>query len=130
MSVGLLILGHNGIGPALLGTTTLMMGVCPLPVKLLTVSRDSNPVELLDQTRQLVTELDEGDGVLILADLSGSTPSNVAQQLLTNKNVRIVTGINLPMLIRVLNYHVLGLDELTEKAISGGKDGIMQARAE
>ncbi len=125
MSVGLLIMSHNGIGPAMLGTASMMMEACPLKAKLLTASRDSDPDEILDNAKVLVQELNEGDGVLILIDLFGSTPSNVAHQLLTIRDVRIVTGLNLSMLIRVLNYPSLSLDELTEKALSGGKEGIL-----
>ena len=125
MSVGLLIMSHNGVGPAMLGTASMMMEACPLKAKLLTASRDSNPDEILDNAKALVQELNEGDGVLILIDLFGSTPSNVAQLLLQYRDVRIVTGLNLSMLIRVLNYPSLGIDELTEKALSGGKEGIL-----
>ena len=70
-------------------------------------------------------KLDHGQGVLILTDIYGSTPSNIACALSTKENVRIISGINLPMLIRVLNYPNLELDELVLKAISGGQEGIM-----
>ncbi|CAK0770012.1 hypothetical protein CCP3SC15_4060003 [Gammaproteobacteria bacterium] len=71
--------------------------------------------------------LDQGDGVLVLTDMYGSTPSNIACRLDSEK-VRIVAGVNLPMLIRVLNYSYLSLEDLTNKAISGGRDGIIHCR--
>ncbi len=125
MSVGLLIIGHNGIGAAMLGTATLMLKDCPLKAKLLTASIDSEPDELTANATEQVKLLDEGDGILILTDLYGATPFNIAQCLAEEGDVRIVTGLNLSMLIRVLNYPQLGLNELAEKAISGGKDGIV-----
>lgn len=125
MSVGLLIISHNGIGAAMLGTATLMLKDCPLKTKLLTASIDSEPEELAANAAEQFKVVDEGDGVLILTDLYGSTPYNIAQRLAKEGNVQIVTGLNLSMLIRVLNYPLLGLDELAEKAISGGKDGIV-----
>lgn len=125
MSVGLLIISHNGIGPALLGTSKLMLGEFPLKTKLLTASRDCDSAELASTANELFLELDENDGVLVLTDLYGSTPSNIAQNFMDKSNIRVVTGLNLSMLIRVFNYSQLDLDELAEKAVSGGKDGII-----
>lgn len=130
MSVGVLIISHDGIGPALLGTAVLMLDECPLQTKLLTTSRDCDPDQLMEDAVEQITILDTGDGVLILTDLYGSTPSNIAQKLITQKQVHVVSGLNLSMLIRVLNYPQLPLLELSEKAVSGGKDGIAWIRAE
>ena len=128
MSVALLIISHNGIGPALLGTSKLMLGEFPLKTKLLTASRDCDPADLASTANELIQELDDNDGVLVLTDLYGSTPSNIAQNLMDNSNICVVTGLNLSMLIRVFNYPQLGLTELAEKAESGGKDGIILIR--
>ncbi|OGT35390.1 MAG: hypothetical protein A2W28_13205 [Gammaproteobacteria bacterium RBG_16_51_14] len=125
MSVGILIITHDGIGPSILGTTTLMMAACPLHTKLLTTDRDTTPDEFMGSAIELARELDTGDGVLVLTDLIGSTPNNIARQLHEIVNVRIVTGLNLSMLIRVFNYPALGLEELAGKAYSGGRDGII-----
>lgn len=127
MSVGLLIITHDGIGPSVLGTATLMLNACPLPVKLLSVSHDSDPEDLADHAKALITELNEGDGVLILTDVIGATPSNVARQLLGQADVCLVGGLNLPMLMRVLNYPDLAIGELAQKAVSGGKEGVIRA---
>lgn len=124
MSVGLLIICHDGIGPAILGTTSLMMDGCPLKAKVLTASRDSDPDEILDHAKEIIAEFDMEEGVLVLTDLFGSTPCNVARKLIPQNNIRIVSGLNLSMLIRVMNYPDLTLDELAEKAISGGQEGI------
>ena len=126
MSVGLLIITHDGIGPSLLGTTSLMLGGCPLNAKLLMASRDSDPVELAQQAHEYINSLDTGDGVLVLTDLYGSTPSNIAHKLREENTIRVIAGLNLSMLIRVLNYPDLSLDELAEKALTGGRDGILE----
>ena len=125
MGAGLLIISHDGIGAALLGTATFMLGSCPLPTRLLTASRDCSPEELVADALEEVRALDTGNGVLILTDLYGSTPSNIARLLSDKINVRSVSGLNLSMLIRVLNYPDLDLTQLADKAISGGKDGIV-----
>lgn len=124
MTVGLLIITHDGIGTALFDSATLALGQCPLPTRLITASRDCDPGVLDAEARDYLQKLDSGSGVLVLTDLYGSTPSNVATRLLPNPRIRIVAGLNLPMLIRVLNYPDLGLDELAAKAESGGLNGI------
>jgi mannose PTS system EIIA component len=124
MSVGILIISHDGIGTALFDATNFMIKDNPLKVKLLSASRECDPDKLLETAIGLVNELDQGDGVLVLTDLVGSTPSNIAHRLHKHARVNIVTGINLSMLIRVFNYPDLSLNEMTEKAYSGGVDGI------
>ena len=125
MGVGVLIISHNGIGASLLGTATFMLNGCPLNTRLLTASRDCNPDELLADAMEEVRLLDDGDGVLILTDLYGSTPSNIAKILTGQGNVQAVSGMNLSMLIRVLNYPDENLQQLVKKAVSGGNDGIV-----
>lgn len=127
MSVGILIITHDGIGPALLGTAKLMLTECPLQAKLLNASTDADPDQLEVDAAELVELLNEGDGVLILTDLAGSTPSNIATRIAEGRNdIRIVSGINMSMLIRLFNYPDGDLDDLAEKALSGGRDGIVR----
>lgn len=131
MSVGLLIIGHDGVGPALLGTATLVLGgECPLEAKVISATRESEPEEMLEHMRVLVEELDQGDGVLVLTDLLGSTPTNIARRLLPSPKIRIVAGINLSMLLNVLNYPGLSLSQLVQKAIEGGRGGVLEAEAD
>ena len=130
MSVGILIISHDGIGPAILGTATLMLNDCPLQTKLLTTSRDCDPDQLTEDAIEQVEALDTGEGVLVLTDLYGSTPYNIAQKLTTQRQVHVVSGLNLSMLIRVFNYPKLTLEELSEKAVTGGKDGISKIMSE
>ena len=125
MTVSVLIITHDGIGAALLGTATFMLNGCPLHTRLLTASRDCDPEELRADAMEEIRILDEGDGVLVLTDLYGSTPSNIARIISEKNNVRAVSGLNLSMLIRVLNYPDMSLEQLVEKAISGGRDGIV-----
>lgn len=125
MSVSLLIITHDGIGAALLGTATFMLNDCPLQTRLLTASRDCDPDELIADAMEEIATLDAGDGVLVLTDLYGATPSNIAQKLPDQANICAVSGLNLSMLIRVLNYPDLDLKQLAERAVSGGKDGIV-----
>ncbi|MGD8998820.1 MAG: PTS fructose transporter subunit IIA [Granulosicoccaceae bacterium] len=123
MSVSLLIITHNTIGQALADVATTMLGSCPMPVDVLQVNSSDDPEKLISQARELLANHPEG--TLILTDMYGSTPSNIACKLARQQDVRIVGGVNLPMLVRVLNYPRLDLDELVQKAVSGGRDGVV-----
>ena len=123
MSVGLLIISHEEIGRALIQTVIQTIGSSPLPVEILSVPKECYPEALAEHARKAAASLDHDAGVLVLTDMYGATPSNIALRL-TGTKVRIVTGLNLPMLMRVLNYSQLGLDQLAEKAVSGGREGV------
>ncbi len=125
MSIGLLLITHNQIGAQLLATATRMLGRCPLQADCLPVGDDDQPAELFAAARRLAERLDHGDGLLVLTDLYGSTPANIAHALADQRGVRVLAGINLPMLVRVLNYADLELAAVTEKALSGGRDGVL-----
>lgn len=125
MSVSLLIVAHAPLGHAVLNVAIGTLGHNPIRTEVIDIVRDTEPDLIKIQAQRCFEELDDGDGVLVLTDIYGSTPSNIACSLLGKENVRIVTGINLPMLFRVLNYPSLNLSELAAKATSGGHDGIM-----
>ena len=124
MAVGLLIITHDQIGETLVYTAQRMLGGLPMPTQTLPVQTDADTERLSAQAQALVQQLNDGDGVIVLTDMYGSTPSNIAYGLMQQGSVHVISGINLPMLIRTLNYATLGLEALTEKAISGGKEGI------
>lgn len=125
MSVGILLVTHNGIGHELLTTARDTLGFCPVQTTCLQVFGDADPETLQEQANSLLQELDTGDGVLILTDAYGSTPSNIATTLAARNRFSVVAGVNLPMLLRVFNYPRLSLPELEEKALSGGRDGVI-----
>jgi PTS system mannose-specific IIA component len=125
VSVGLLLITHNDVGATLVRTATRMLASTPLAIATLGVRDDSDPEVLVAESRRLVARLDQGDGVLVLTDIYGSTPGNIATRLRQAGRVSVVAGVNLPMLVRALNYPGLDLEGLTGKALSGGRDGVM-----
>ena len=129
MSVGLLLITHNRIGQELLDTATTTLSVCPLRARVLSVPEQVDPAELYDDASELLHRLDDGAGVLVLTDAYGSTPSNVASRLAEKEKVAVIAGLNLPMLLRALNYPDLPLFDLAEKAVTGGRDGIIVVEA-
>ena len=123
--VGLLIITHNNVGGALFDAAISVLGQCPLPYEILPVSQNSDPEERLKKARGFLEKLQQGDGVLVVTDMFGSTPSNIATKLAAD-NVTIITGLNLPMLIRIMNYPDQPLETLANKAVSGGQTGVIE----
>jgi PTS system ascorbate-specific IIA component len=128
MSVGLLIITHNGAGKDLLETATKILGRCPLEVEIIDVPYDSNPEQLKTKASMLTEKLDSGDGVLVLVDMYGSTPGNIATAMCQEGKINVVSGINLPMLVRIFNYAHLDLAGITDSAITGGRKSIMECK--
>lgn len=125
MRVSILLVTHNGFGRNLLDTVVQTLGFCPLHTECLAIGQGCDIDLQTARARDLLASICGGGGVLILTDIYGATPSNLALRLEVEEPVRIVTGLNLPMLIRVFNYPTLGLEELARKALSGGRDGVM-----
>ncbi len=124
MTVGLLLVSHNHIGIEMLNTARQMLAHCPLPTKVLDIRITDTTDDIRQRLQERLTGLDQGNGILILTDMFGSTPSNLACAVSEHNNIRIISGLNLPMLIRVLNYPDLSLEKLEQKAITGGKEGV------
>ena len=126
MSVALLIITHAPLGSATLEAARGTLGTTPLPVAVMDIPLDADPQREQQRAESLLRELDQGDGVLVLTDLYGSTPSNIASRLLQpGCDIRLLSGLSLPMLIRTMNYPTLPLDKLAEKAQSGAHAGIL-----
>ncbi len=123
--IGILIVAHGAFGEALIHSASHALGKRPLRVRQLGVTVHDDPEAILPQARDLVAQLDEGEGVLVLTDIYGATPGNIALQLLVPGRVEGISGVNLPMLIRALTYRDQKLAALVEKALSGGRDGVV-----
>ncbi|MBN1379077.1 MAG: PTS fructose transporter subunit IIA [Gammaproteobacteria bacterium] len=126
MSVGLLIITHNGIGKDILTTATDIFGGLPMQVKVISISPNGSYDANLETAIKQIQDLDSGEGVLILTDIFGATPSNIAIKAARGKNACVITGINLPMVVRVLNYSQLPLKKIISKATSAGHDSIIE----
>lgn len=130
MTVGVLIISHSNVGSALLRTAHDTLGACPLHAEVLSVPLHSKVEDVDVMAEVMCMRLNTGDGVLVMTDLYGSTPSNIANRLQAMGEVEVVAGINLPMLLRVMNYFELPLLDLVDKAVSGGYDGIFHCQLE
>ena len=125
MSVGILIVTHGKMGHYLLDTAADLIGEVPLKTDVLEVRRVQDTNVLLRQGTRTIARLDTGEGVLILTDAFGSTPSNIASRLHADDKTIVVAGVNLPMLVRIFNYPDLDLKGMARAAIEGGQRGVM-----
>lgn len=133
--ISILLMTHGQIGLELLETSKNILGQISTPTACLSLNNKSDVGLIKNQATQLLKRLDRGHGVLILTDLYGATPHNIAQALHSDNlpveiqsiAKAIVSGLNLPMLLRALNYADdlnLSLEELAEKTSQGGHLGI------
>ena len=127
--IGILIISHGTLGESLIHCASHVLNRRPARLKQLGITAQDDPIQLLPQARKLVKDLDEGDGVLLLSDMYGGSPANIAVKLLIPGKVEGVAGVNLPMLIRVLNYRDRPLAFIVTKAVSGGCDGVVRIPA-
>lgn len=117
---------HGKLGRHLLETLADTMGDLPMPADVLDVRRVQAHEILIRQGQLMIENLDSGQGVLILTDAYGSTPSNIANKLgSVAANTAVISGTNLPMLMRVFNYSSYPLEKLAQAAIEGGQRGII-----
>lgn len=123
--VGILLVTHNGLGDSLVDCVRHVLGEAPHNLKSLSVLADDEPQLKLAEGQALLGQLDDGGGVLVLADVYGATPSNIARQLCRTEHVMGVAGVNLPMLLRVACSSGKTLVELAQTAIEGGRECIV-----
>lgn len=124
MSVGLVIVTHGQIGQALVGAAEFILDRSLQGVRCVAVTQSGAEMPDEDSMREVVQAADEGEGVLILTDLPCASPSNIAEKQLATCRASVVSGVNLPMLLRVWNYREEPLEQLAERACQGGVKGI------
>jgi len=124
--VAILIITHGALGESLIHSASHVMGARPTHLAHIGVSMDDDPQQVVPQAMKLLQSLDQGRGVLVLTDVYGATPSNIAGRLLVPGKIEGVAGVNLPMLVRALTYRNEPLKTVVAKAVSGGIEGVMQ----
>ncbi len=124
--IGVLIVAHDTLPASLAEAVSHVLGARPPHFETLSVAANDDPLDLLPAARDAVRRLDAGDGVLIFSDIYGATPCNLAGKLQQPGRVVLVTGVNLPMLVRAFTYRERGLDTMVTKAVSGGRDGVLR----
>lgn len=122
---GILVVAHNALGESLVDCVRHVLGRAPDDLKVLSVYAEDDPQQKLAEGHALIKQLDRGKGVLILADIYGATPSNLARQLCREEHIMGVAGVNLPMLLRVVCHPNKNMPELAQIALEGGRECIV-----
>ena len=123
--IGLFLVTHSSFGESLIQCACHVLNHRPKQIVQLGVAAQDDPRDALPLARELLKLVDTGEGVLLLTDVYGATPANVALKLLVPGRIEGVAGVNLPMLLRALTYREKGMKTLLTKAVSGGRDGVL-----
>jgi len=124
--IGILIISHGTLGESLIHCASHMLNKRPPRLRQIGVTAQDDPLQLVPQARKMIKDLDDGEGVLVLTDMYGGSPSNIAAKLVIPDKVEAVAGVNLPMLVRALTYREKPLPVMLTKAISGGCEGVLR----
>ncbi|MBI5783839.1 MAG: PTS fructose transporter subunit IIA [Rhodocyclales bacterium] len=123
--IGLFLITHGSYGESLIQCACHVLNKRPEQIAQLGISGQDDPLDALPLAEKMLALVDDGEGVLIMTDIFGATPANVAMKLLKRGKIEGVAGVNLPMLLRALTYRDRGMETLVTKAIAGGRDGVI-----
>jgi len=129
MTAGILLVTHEQLGAHLVAIAAAILCKEMTPVACVSVPANISPQQLgsyADLIRDSLIAQDDGAGVLVLTDVYGATPDNLARYFADQCNACVISGVNLPMLLRVLNYSGQSLPQLCDTAVAGAKSGIQQ----
>jgi PTS system mannose-specific IIA component len=124
--IGVLLITHGSFGESLVQNVCHVLNKRPPLIAQLGVAAQDDPLDILPLARLLLREVDSGEGVLVMTDVFGATPGNLALKLLEPGRIEGVAGVNLPMLLRALTYREKGMETMLQKAISGAHDGVVK----
>lgn len=125
----ILVVAHAPLASSLQAVATHVYPDCARALAVLDVLPDTEPARIEDDIRAALVRLGGGDA-LILTDMFGATPCNAARRVADGVHVRLVAGVNVPMLWRALGYVGLQLDDLVARAVDGGTQGVMHVPPE
>jgi PTS system mannose-specific IIA component len=128
--VAILIIAHGKFGESLIHCASHVLGGRPQRLMQIGVGVHDDPQQIMNQALAMIEQMDQGEGVLVMSDVFGATPSNIACKLLVPGRVEGVSGASLPMLVRALTYRNESLKVVVGKAISGGVEGVLQLPTE
>jgi PTS system ascorbate-specific IIA component len=124
--IGLFLVTHATYGESLIQCACHILNRRPPQIAQIGITAQDDPLDVLPIARRMLALVDSGDGVLVMTDVFGATPANLALKLLEPGRVEAIAGVNLPMLLRALTYRDRDMDTLIAKAVAGGRDGVVQ----
>ena len=123
--IGLFLITHTSYGESLIQCACHVLNRRPPQIVQLGISAQDDPLDVLPLAQNLLGLVDSGEGVLVMTDIYGATPANIAMKLLEPGRVEGIAGVNLPMLLRALTYRDKDMETLLARATTGGRDGIL-----
>jgi len=125
--IGAVIVTHGRLAEELVDTLQVIMGSIS-QVRAVGTNLAQTSEEIRGQIEKAVKENDSGDGVLLLTDMFGGTPSNICMSFLGKRNVEVISGVNLPMLIKFASCNgQMNLSQLKDKIVAYGRENILLA---
>jgi PTS system mannose-specific IIA component len=115
--IGILLVTHGEIGKSLINCATHILDSSPSSVDYLSVNSNNNLDNYSNIISKKITDLDSGNGVLIMTDIYGATPCNLLKKFTKENEVEVITGINLPMLIKAISERKDNLNLLVNDSI-------------
>jgi len=122
--IGILLITHGSFGEALVQNACHVLNKRPVQLNQLGIAAQDDPLDLLPLAHRMIDLVDNGKGVVLLTDIFGASPANLALKLLEPGRVEGLAGVNLPMLLRALTYRDKGMEILLQRARDGGRDGV------
>ena len=123
--VGVLIVSHGALAEALISEVQVLIGKLQ-KVEGVSIQPRESEEEVRDRIREKMAEVDDGDGVVILTDILGGTPTNLSLSFLKEKRVEVVTGVNVPMLLTLSSYQKgRSLEEICSLVKKSGRRSII-----
>ena len=123
--IGLFLITHSSLGESLLQCAFHVLNRRPPLMMQLGIAAQDDPLDVMPLAREMLNRVDGGSGVLLLTDIFGATPANIAAKLLEPARVEGISGVNLPMLLRAINHRDKDMKTLVTKTIAGGRDGVV-----
>ncbi|SDP75395.1 PTS system, ascorbate-specific IIA component [Ralstonia sp. 25mfcol4.1] len=123
---GILIIAHAPLASALRDCAAHVYCGQPPRLAAIDVVADADPAAVLAEAQRSLAAVCEENGALVLTDIFGATPANIAARLAEPGRVKVLAGVNLPMLVRAICYRAEKLDQLATKALAGGSQGVLQ----
>jgi PTS system ascorbate-specific IIA component len=127
--IGIVIVAHGKLGESLIDCARHVLGREPERLLALSAGHDEERETALAALQKMIAAVDAGDGVLLLTDLFGATPANLAGAALQSGRVAGIAGVSLPMLLRAINYRQLPLAELQAKALAAATECVAALNA-
>ena len=125
---GIVIVTHGQLGDALIEAAQLIIGEKPEAVASVSISTQPNADKMREKIEKKIKEVNQGDGILILTDMFGGSPSNLSYSFLEEGKIEVISGVNLPILLKSIDVRKkMQLAEGVEKIIDFGKRSVASA---